>query len=268
MAYLKVNGVDLHVEEYGAGAPVLGVHGSPSSTPIWSDAGTQLGAVGRCVLYDRRGYGRSERPEPFDAVDLDDHVADAAAVLEAVDAVPALVVGRSSGGQIALELALRHPALLRGLVLLEPLLLSLDAEAAEWGRRVRDNVLTEAEDDPDSASEALFRHGLGPRLWESFPAGLRQLFAADSPAVLAELRGRGFDLSGEPAVLCPDRLRALDLPVLLVSAADSPAPVRMASDRLAELLPQAERELVPGGHMIHPAHPHVRTFLERLRVFT
>lgn len=268
MAYLKVNGVDLHVEEYGAGAPVLGVHGSPSSTPIWSDAGAQLGAVGRCVLYDRRGYGRSERPEPFDTVDLDDHVADAAEVLRSVDAAPAVVVGRSSGGQIALELALRYPSLVRGLVLLEPLLLSLDPQAAEWGRRLRAAVLDEAESDEALASEALFRFGLGPRLWESFPAGLRELYAVDSPAVLAELRGRGFDLSGEPAVLCPDRLRALDLPVLLVSAADSPAAIRLASDRLAELLPQAERELVPGGHMIHPAHPHVRTFLERLRVFT
>ena len=45
-----------------------------------------LGSRSRCILYDRRGFYRSERPEPFEAVNLADHVEDAAALLEALSA--------------------------------------------------------------------------------------------------------------------------------------------------------------------------------------
>jgi len=55
---------------------------------------------GRCIIYDRRGFSRSERPEPFETVDLSDHVDDAAALLDALSATPAVVIGSSTGGEI------------------------------------------------------------------------------------------------------------------------------------------------------------------------
>jgi pimeloyl-ACP methyl ester carboxylesterase len=42
-------------------------------------------------------------------VDLSDHVEDAAGLLDALSAAPAVVVARSTGGEIALELARRFP---------------------------------------------------------------------------------------------------------------------------------------------------------------
>jgi len=45
---------------------------------------------------------RSGRPEPFETVDLSDHVDDAAALLVALSATPAVVIGRSTGGEMAL----------------------------------------------------------------------------------------------------------------------------------------------------------------------
>lgn len=54
------------------------------------------------ILYDRRGCTRSERPDPYET-SVVQHAEDAAALLLALDAVPAVVIRRSYGGATALE---------------------------------------------------------------------------------------------------------------------------------------------------------------------
>lgn len=53
------------------------------------------------------------------------------------------------------------------------------------------------------------------------------------------------------------------MPTLLVSSEDSPVFFQRINDRLAERLPHAEKVLVPGGHIIDPAHPVVTDFVRR-----
>lgn len=260
---VRVDGLDLYYEEYGAGPPVLGIHGTPSSAVLWSAAARRLGEHGRCIVYERRGFGRSAAPEPFTSTDLDDQVADALGLLRALAAVPAVLVGRSTGGLVALALAHQHPGSVRGLVLLEPAAFGLDDEAAATAAEVRRRVLAHAADDPVRAAEAVFRVALGDEVWESLPPDLADLLAAASPAVLAEMHGRGLDLSAEPFTLDDADLARLDLPTLLVTAEDSVDALRRVNDRLARALPRAETVLVPGGHLIDPAHPAVLDFLDR-----
>lgn len=264
MARTKVNGVELYYEVHGDGPAILGIHGTPSTAVMWEDAAGELAAVGRCVIFDRRGFGRSERPEPFDAVDLDTHVEDAVALLEELQAVPAVVIGRSTGGQIALALAHTRPETVRALVLLEPALLSIDPEGVAYADRLRQVILRAADDDLSRAAEAVCRDVLGDAAWESFPEELRQMFADTSPAVLAEVRGRGLDLSEDALVLHVEDLARMDRPTLLVSAEDSPAPLRRVTARLADALPRTESVLVPGGHLIYPADPAVLDFVSRV----
>ena len=118
MSELNVNGVSLYYEEHGAGEPILCIHGTGSSSVLWSDAAQRLAAHGRTIIYDRRGFSRSERPEPF-VTNVHQHTDDAAALLQALDAAPAIVIGRSQGGEIAVDLALRYPEHVRALALLE-----------------------------------------------------------------------------------------------------------------------------------------------------
>ena len=59
---LSVNGVRLHYEESGAGAPILCIHGGGSSALVWTGTAEGLARLGRVIAYDRRGCGRSERP--------------------------------------------------------------------------------------------------------------------------------------------------------------------------------------------------------------
>jgi pimeloyl-ACP methyl ester carboxylesterase len=263
MPSITVNGADLYYEAYGDGELILGIHGTPSSARLWEDAAQRLADRGRCIIYDRRGFGRSRPPGLFETVDLADHVDDAAALLDALAEGPAAVIGRSTGGQIALELARRVPEKVRALVLLEPALFTVDTQAAAWAERLRHGVLQHAAVDPSSASETVIRVALGDGAWESLPDDLKDLFTAASPAVLAEVRGTGLDLSAQPLTLSSDDLAAIGQPALLVSSEDSPEALRRVNARLAEVMPQTEAVLVPGGHLIDPAHPSVLDFLAR-----
>src|SRR5262245_47448541 len=119
VSYAAVNGVRLYYEERGSGTPILGVHGAGSSAVFWEEAADTLAELGRVVTYDRRGSNRSELRDDYDLTSIAEHAADAHALLRVVEAEPAIVIGRSYGGTVALELALRHPSSVIALALLE-----------------------------------------------------------------------------------------------------------------------------------------------------
>lgn len=97
---VHVNGVRLEYDERGEGAPILCIHGAGTSAELWADAVEKLARLGRAIAYDRRGYGRSERPEPLDRMSVAQHADDAAALLDALEAIPAAVIARSYGGEV------------------------------------------------------------------------------------------------------------------------------------------------------------------------
>jgi pimeloyl-ACP methyl ester carboxylesterase len=264
MSVAYVNGVRLYYEVHGQGTPILGIHGTPSSATLWVDAARELAHRGRCIIYDRRGFLRSTQSRPLAAVDLADHVEDAASLLDAVAAERAIVIGRSTGGQIALELARRFPDKVMGQVLLEPALLTVDDRSAAWAAGLRRRVVEAAEAEPSSAAEIVLREALGDQTWEAFPPELREMFEKLSPAVLAEMRGRGLDLSADPLQISREDAAQIRQPTLLVSAEDSPEVLRRVNDRLAEMLPVSQKVVVGGGHLIDPAHPVVLAFVDAL----
>jgi pimeloyl-ACP methyl ester carboxylesterase len=253
-----VNGVRLHCEDRGSGAAILCVHGAGSSARVWEPAAVRLAELGRVISYDRRGYSRSERPPPFRHALVAEHAHDAAALLDSLDAAPAVVLGRSYGGQVALELALRHPHHVSGLVLLEGVPESLDPEGAEWAADLRRRALAAGERSPDAAVETLFREVLGDDGWDGLPDDYRRTFIENGPAVLADLRGDDY------LVFDADALTRIDKPALLMAAADSHPAFRRVNERAAALMPRARTVLVEGGHMIDPADPAVLEFVREV----
>lgn len=258
-----MNGIGLHVEVVGDGVPILGVHGSPSSAVMWEAAAVTLARHGRCFTYDRRGFLRSRQAEAAASVELDDHVDDALALLTELDAAPAIVIGRSTGGLIALALALRSPAAVRALVLLEPAVFTLDEESRAWAEQLRAKALEVEAHEPERIAEAMIRDALGDETWESIPADLRTMFDGTNSGVRAELHGDELDLSARPRAFDRAELAAVDVPTLVVAATDSPEPLRRSAAELAALLPTAELAHVPGGHLIDPAGPQVLAFIDR-----
>jgi pimeloyl-ACP methyl ester carboxylesterase len=254
----RVNGVRLYYEVRGGGAPILCVHGAGSSALLWAPAIPALARLGRVVAYDRRGYTRSERPDPCPPNSVADHADDAAALLDALGATPAVVIGRSYGGEVAIDLALRHPDRVRALVLLEGAPESLDPEAERWVRGLVDRALAAGERGPAAAAETLYRGVLGDETWVGLPEEIRRIVLENGPAVLADLRGDWL-LDIEPRALA-----AIDKPALVVTATDSPPAFRRANEVAAAALPQARTAWVEGGHLVDPAAPAVLAFVEEV----
>ena len=101
--------------EGGDGGPVVLLHGLGGSAANWTEVVGGLVPHHRVILLDLPGHAGSD-PLPRGA-GIDDYADAAAAAMQARAQAPAIVVGHSFGGQVALRLAVRHPALVRALLL-------------------------------------------------------------------------------------------------------------------------------------------------------
>ena len=257
MPQVHVNGVRLYYEEQGRGDPILCIHGTSSSAVIWRRAAIrELATLGRVIVYDRRGCTRSERPEPY-VTSVVQHAEDAAALIRALDAAPAIVIGSSYGGEVATELALRDPELVRALVLLEAASLTLDATAMDWANALRRTLEDAAARDPALVAETFLREVLGDGAWEAFPQRTKRMFTDNGPAILAEFRGPWLEATETD-------LARISKPTLLVQGTDSPETLRRVTARMAAAIPEASLETVGGDHVVDPGEPAVVAFVRSL----
>jgi 3-oxoadipate enol-lactonase len=95
MGSVRSDGCDLYYEEAGEGVPILLIPPAGTTASTWGAVTEELARIGRVITYDRRGYARTGG-EPVRLVSR--HTADAAAILEYLQATPAVVVGTSAGG--------------------------------------------------------------------------------------------------------------------------------------------------------------------------
>jgi pimeloyl-ACP methyl ester carboxylesterase/predicted glycosyltransferase len=117
--FVTRDGVKLYYEIYGDGAETI------LFIPPWSIVHSRVYKAQvpyfserfRCIVYDARGNGKSDRPQDVAAYTLDNTVADALAVMDATKAGKAIVVGLSAGGLIACVLAAHHPERVRAAIL-------------------------------------------------------------------------------------------------------------------------------------------------------
>ncbi len=223
-------GVALAVRERGAGPAALVLHAIASDAEAREDTLAELAAAGaRAIAHDRRGYGASGAPEPYDATTVMEQAEDAAAVLDALGAAPAVLVGDGFGALIAIDLAMRHRAKVAGMVLADPPLLAFVAAATEALSAER-SALEDAlrEGGPESAVDVLLDGVADPGRCARARRAHR--------AVFADLAG----IASRP--LTRRELRGIDVPAVVLSSAGAPAHLRAAADALVELLPRVRRE--------------------------
>jgi len=108
MPYVETrDGTQLYYKDWGAGRPVVFIHGWPLNADMWEYQMPVLGAQGlRCVAYDRRGFGRSD--QPWGGYDYDTFADDLAALLDKLDLRDVVLVGFSMGGGEVARYLSRH----------------------------------------------------------------------------------------------------------------------------------------------------------------
>ena len=118
--FIEVDGVRLHYTDRGAGQPIVLVHGNAVAGDDWNTSGVAdllLRDGHRVIVFDRPGFGHSERPRGrlWTAMQQAELLHKA---LRQLGIERPVVVGHSWGAIVALSLAARHPADTEGLVLL------------------------------------------------------------------------------------------------------------------------------------------------------
>lgn len=111
---VRSGSADLAVTEWGEGPPIVALHPGVGDrriwrgcAPVWAEAGHHV------VAHDRRGFGdTAHQPEPHS------YLTDLLAVMDATVTGPAVIVGNSRGGELAIDLAVAEPHRVRGLVLI------------------------------------------------------------------------------------------------------------------------------------------------------
>lgn len=95
----------------GREPPVVLLHQGAGSLRVWDPWLPAIGGGRRVIAYDRRGFGGSPRDAIFDQRLFHRDADDLAALLRALDAAPAHLVGHSDGATVALLTAALHPSL-------------------------------------------------------------------------------------------------------------------------------------------------------------
>ncbi len=224
MATIEGAGVPLAYAESGSGPTVLLIHGMAADRSVWADAAAALAGDARVISYDRRGYGGSGAPEPYERTTVAEQAEDAAALLEALGAAPAVACGVDIGALAILDLLLRRPGLVRAAVLVDVPAFQLVPEANEALAAER-ALLEEAL--RAGGPEAAVAAWLADRGIARAPASPRAFFADFGGQSTLPLTRRG--------------LRGIEVPAAVIDGPAAPPHVRAAGDAVARLLPGARR---------------------------
>jgi pimeloyl-ACP methyl ester carboxylesterase len=244
-----VHGVDagdaqLAYDELGQGPPVVLVHGTAAN--LWGELPSLLAKRYRVISYDRRSFGQSKHPP---LADLTQHARDAATLLRELNATPAVIVGSSIGGVIGLELALEHPDLVKGLVLLEPPLHAKRRPTLPLIRAIVSAQILARLKSPRAGAEAFLRWALGRSTGgddlNRAPEAWREAMLENGAAIVRELD------AGTGEHLPSHRLRTLRTPVRWLQGEWSDRAFAAAAERATRTIPDlAVTRVERSGHFI------------------
>jgi pimeloyl-ACP methyl ester carboxylesterase len=259
-SFVRVDGLRIHyIERPGGGAPVVLLHGLPGTAEDFNEV-TRLLAGRRTVAIDRPGFGYSSGGY----VKFDRQIEVLQALLGRLGIVRPILVGHSYGGTLALAFAERHPAELRGLVLVD---------AAAGGTHVGSFEQAQAHvvkflqlpviHQVANATFGQLLDTVSVNMTDGKAFHPQPVAAAHHHRVLAvnmtkgnlEAYG-GEELEANDAFEQVDRhLGAIDVRAVVIQGKQDELVKPVHGRRIATTLPDARLELVPGGHMAPYTHP-------------
>jgi pimeloyl-ACP methyl ester carboxylesterase len=254
-----LEGTPLYVEDTGGdGRPVVLIHGWPLSGASWQEQFRPLEEAGhRVVVYDRRGFGRSEKPQ--DGYDYDRLADDLHDVLERLDVRDATLVGFSmGGGEVARYVARHGEDRIRGVVFaaaVPPYLMKTDDNpdgplTEEAAAELEQHLRADRDAFFDEFLTGFFSAGEELQVTEAQRQDALALTAqADDTAALQCMRAWATtDFRRD--------LEAITVPALVLHGdGDGTVPLEGSGQRTHDALPDSRLHVIAGGpHGINTSH--------------
>jgi proline iminopeptidase len=264
--HITVNGTRLYVDVEGPGLAVvagelrsrpclLGLHGGPGFDQGYLRPGlSALRDDVQLVFVDLRGQGRSA-PEPAESCTLEQMADDVAGLCSTLGIARPVVFGHSAGGFVALQLAVRHPALASGLILCNTAgsLGPMEDPASPPGPLERGGAAAGA------AATRLFSGDFSEQAGEDFDRLVLPFYAAPGhehiPGQLMALSSLNPEIAAyffqhlAPRYDLSSRLPAIDVPTLVIVGQHDWVCPPVAGRALAAAIPAATLvELPDAGH--------------------
>ena len=252
---MDVNGARLPYVEEGAGAPVVFVHGAVSDYRTWDRQRATLAAQGyRAISYTQRYFGTEPWGQGWPPFGTQTHSDDLVAFVRGLNLGPVHLVAWSYSGHTALNVALRHPELVKSAFVFEPVhptyisdpvqLKALGDDAASYVGPVLQAI---RDGDNDLAVKRLI-DGVGerPGYFDAQPAAAQavQLDSARSMSV-------AFTEKDVPQISCP-QMAQIKPPVTIARGEKVRPFFRIIADAAARCMPQAKQVVVPNAKHLWP----------------
>src|SRR6516165_6652873 len=154
MAELDVLDSTMYYEDTGSGAPVVLLHGNPTSSYVWRTVIPELQQTHRCVAPDLIGMGRSGKPDI--AYAFDDHARYLREWFDAMELDRVVLVGHDWGGALAFDWAARHPDRVLGIAFLESIVKPMSWDELSPQARARAEKIRGAEGEDLYLGQDLF----------------------------------------------------------------------------------------------------------------
>jgi pimeloyl-ACP methyl ester carboxylesterase len=245
MGFVRADGCDLYYQEAGEGVPILLIPPAGTTASTWGPVTEELARIGRVITYDRRGYARTGG-EPVRLAST--HTADAAAVLQYLQATPAVVVGTSAGATIAVDLAVRRPDIVQAVIAHEAAWRATRhlPNASQLAAVIKIGWLTLRGRHGDAAEtllRAAYTYRDGGTAWDAFPEEWRRIARENARPALLDFRN---SIGNYPSAA---DLANVAVPVVCSYGARSPNNIIRLTRSLAAAIPTATTHQIDGaGH--------------------
>ncbi len=247
-----VNGVELHYIEAGQGEAVILLHGGQGDYRAWQPQILVLKPRYRVISYSRRYHSPNDNPLAGTTHSALVDAEDLAALMAQLGLGSAHLVGTSYGAFTALAFALKHPEMVRSLVLAEPPIhqwVTGDARGAALHQQFMTTVHEPAgqafaKGDTEAAMRILVDAFDGPGAFKKLPPENRT-------AILSNARFfQALTASSDPYPnLSRSDVSRLGMPILIVKGAETDELHKAVAEEVGRVLPQAQRVTIPwAGH--------------------
>ena len=252
---IEVNRVRLSYVEQGSGEPIVFVHGAFSDLRVWEPVREEVAKRYRFIAYTQRYHGVGAWKDDGKEYSTATHADDLAKFITSLNLGLVHVVGRSSGGRVAMTAALRNPALVRTLTLHEPEAPSvLPADSAE-GKAAREDqakfysAAIEANKAGDPVrTTRLFVEGV----FQLEPGGFDRLPEATQTMLLDNARTAPLMFGAPPPpAITSDALKTFTRPTLVTHGEKTQAFFKLISESISKCVPGAQSVSFP--NLIHNA---------------